>query len=315
MTVAFITGVTGQDGTYLARQLLAEGVDVHGLVRPDTAARVEPGVAVHEGDLRDSATLAAIIASLQPDEIYHLGGQSSVAASWEDPLATIGQTGVPTAALLQAVADDSPHSRFVFAASAEIFGHADAPQNELTPVAPVSPYGAAKALGHFLVAGYRERGIHASSCILYNHESPLRPERFVTRKITAAAARISRGKQETVSLGNLDVARDWAWAPDVVDALRRAATHAEPGDYVVGTGVLHTVRDFVIAAFSAAGIEGWKDHVVIDQAFVRAVDPSVQLADSAKAQAVLGWHPTVEFTELVSRMVRFDLGECDFPSP
>jgi GDPmannose 4,6-dehydratase len=311
MPIAFITGVTGQDGTYLARQLLAEGVEVHGLVRPNSGSAVEQGVIAHEGNLRDAAALRSIVETLRPDELYHLGGQSSVAASWEDPVGTIADTGAPTAALLHAVADHSPHTRFVFAASAEIFGYASAPQNELTPVAPVSPYGAAKALGYFLVSGYRERGLHASSCVLYNHESPLRPERFVTRKITAAAARISRGRQETVSLGNLDVSRDWAWAPDVVDALRRAAAHSSPGDYVVGTGKLHTVRDFVIAAFAAAGIDDWESHVVIDDAFVRAVDPSVQLADSEKACAVLGWSPTVDFAELVTRMVNADLTAVD----
>lgn len=311
MTVAFITGVTGQDGTYLSRALLAEGVEVHGLVRPASTAVVEPGVTVHGGDLRDSAALSELVARIRPDELYHLGGQTSVAASWDDPVAAIEQTGSPVAALLQAVARHSPGTRFVNAASSEIFGTASAPQSERTPISPVSPYGAAKALGHFLTASFRERGLHASSGILFNHESPLRPERFVTRKITAAAARISRGLQSTVTLGNLDASRDWGWAPDVVDALVRAARHPEPGDYVVGTGSLHTVRDFAAAAFSAAGIDDWLAHVEVDESLLRPVDPDVQRADSSKARAELGWAPSIGFEELVGRMVMADLEAID----
>jgi GDPmannose 4,6-dehydratase len=307
MPVALITGVTGQDGTYLSRALLRDGVEVHGIVRPESSRPVEPGVVVHEGDLRDDAALAALVATLRPDELYHLAGQSSVAESWADPVGTVLQTGVPTATLLHAVTLSSPHTRFVLASSAEIFGRAGAPQNELTPIAPVSPYGSAKALGHHLVAAFRERDVHASSCILYNHESPLRPEKFVTRKITMAAARIARGQQETLTLGNLDAARDWGWAPDVVDALRRAAGHPTPGDYVIGTGVLHTVRDFVVEAFAAAGMDDWESRVVVDESLLRPADPPTQRADSSKAHTELGWHPTVGFAELVDRMVENDM--------
>jgi GDPmannose 4,6-dehydratase len=192
----------------------------------------------------------------------------------------------------------------VQASSAEIFGHAaDAPQNEQTPIAPVSPYGVAKALGHFLVGTYRQRGLHASSVILYNHESPLRPPTFVTRKITQGAALIAQGLESTLSLGNLDVQRDWGWAPDYVEAMRLAASHDVAGDYVIGTGVSHSVRDFVEAAFRASGITDWERHVEIDPAFVRPADPALQLADSSLARTELGWSPTVDFDELVKRMV------------
>jgi len=307
MPIALITGITGQDGTYLSRALLADGVEVHGVVRPNSSRPVEPGVIVHQGDMLDDRMLTELVTGLQPDELYHLAGQTSVAASWADPVGTVRETGAPTAALLHAIAESSAHTRFVLASSAEIFGRAPAPQNESTPIAPLSPYGSAKALAHHLVGGYRERGVHASSCILYNHESPLRPERFVTRKITVAAARIACGLQDTITLGNLDAARDWGWAPDVVAALRLAAAHPEPGDYVIGTGELHTVREFAVEAFAAAGIDDGEDRVVIDETLLRPTDPPVQLADSTKARTKLGWHPTVNFTELVKRMVQHDL--------
>lgn len=311
MPIALITGITGQDGTYLSRALLADGVEVHGVVRPDSSRPVEPGVIVHAGNMLDDRMLTELVTGLQPDELYHLAGQTSVAASWADPVGTVRQTGAPAAALLHAIAESGAHTRFVLASSAEIFGRAPAPQNESTPIAPLSPYGSAKALAHHLVGGYRERGVHASSCILYNHESPLRPERFVTRKITLGAARIARGLQNSITLGNLDAARDWGWAPDVVAALRLAAAHPQPGDYVIGTGELHTVREFAAEAFAAAGIDGWEDRVVIDESLLRPVDPPVQLADSTKARTELGWRPTVSFTELVQRMVQNDLALMD----
>lgn len=307
MPLAFITGVTGQDGTYLSRALLEDGYEVHGLVRPESAGRVEDGVVSHTGDIRDGARLRALVAQLQPDELYHLAGQSSVGQSWDDPVGTVEQTGTPVAALLHAVAQSSPYTRFVNASSSEIFGDADAPQNEETPVRPVSPYGAAKALGHFLVASFRGRGLHASSCVLYNHESPLRPERFVTRKITMAVARIAAGLDDTVSLGNLEASRDWGWAPDYVEAMRRAARQPSPGDYVIGTGISHTIRDFVATAFSVIGIDDGESHVVTDPAMLRPVDPGTQRADSSRARDALGWEPTVDFAGIVERMVRADI--------
>lgn len=311
MSVAFVTGVSGQDGTYLARALLTEGFTVHGLVRPGSRSPVEPGVATHEIDVRDSSALAELVAELQPDELYHLAGQSSVGASWADPVGTVQQTGAPAAILLQAIAEHSRHTRFVAASSAEIFGTARAPQNESTPVSPVSPYGAAKALAHFLSTAYRGRGIHASSGILYNHESPLRDERFVTGKIAASVARIARGAQDRLVLGSLEVRRDWGWAPDVVDALQRMVRHASPDDYVIGTGVTHSVLDFALAAFSAAGIDDGESLIDVDPALVRPIDPGQQCADSAKAHAILGWRTTVPFADIVRRMVSARLSDLD----
>jgi GDPmannose 4,6-dehydratase len=204
--------------------------------------------------------------------------------------------------------EDGHHTRVVQASSAEIFGNPPvSPQNEATPVAPLSPYGVAKALGHHLVGVYRTRGLHASSVILYNHESPLRAETFVTRKITRAAARIARGLDSEVTLGTLDIERDWGWAPDYVEAMRLAAAHDTGGDYVIGTGASHTIRDFAVAAFAAAGIADWERHVIVDAGLVRPADPAQQLADSSKAREVLGWQPTVDFETLVRRMVEADL--------
>ncbi|MEX1078677.1 MAG: GDP-mannose 4,6-dehydratase [Homoserinimonas sp.] len=312
MPSALITGVSGQDGTYLSRTLLKRGYDVHGLVKPGDGAKTTAGVIVHRCDLRDAAELRRLTLELQPNEIYNLGGQSSVAASWDDPLGTLAASGTPVGALLDAAWElQESHRvapRVVQASSAEIFGNAaQSPQNETTPIAPVSPYGVAKALGHFLVGSYRQRGLHASSVILYNHESPLRPPTFVTRKITRAAARIAQGLDSTLRLGTLDVQRDWGWAPDYVEAMRLAAGHETGGDYVIGTGVSHSVRDFVETAFRAAGISDWEAHVEIDQTYLRPADPAVQLADSSRAREVLGWAPTVGFDELVQRMVAADL--------
>lgn len=314
MPVALVTGVTGQDGTYLARDLLARGFEVHGLVKPGdvTLGERSPGVIAHGGDLTDSTFLSELIARVEPDEVYNLAGQTSVAASWDDPVATALTTGTAVASMAQGCwllqERTGKPVRFVQASSAEIFGAAtQVPQDESTVISPVSPYGAAKAFGHFTVSAFRSRGLHASSCILYNHESPLRPPTFVTRKITAAAAKISLGLQDTLALGTLDVSRDWGWAPDYVRALQLAARHASAGDYVIGTGVEHTVRDFVMTAFAAAGVPDWEERVVLDPSFARPVDPPRQLADSSRARDVLGWIPEVGFDELVARMVTADL--------
>lgn len=304
MTNAFITGVTGQDGTYLARALMHDGVEVHGLVRPGSASLVEPGVVVHEADVRDSEALTEIIARLRPQELYHLAGQTSVGASWDDPVGTVKSTGEPAATILAALASHSSHTRFVNASSAEIFGVADAPQNERTPVSPVSPYGAAKALGHFLTASFRARGLHASSMILFNHESPLRGEQFVTGKIAASVARIRFGVQSEIVLGDLSAERDWGWAPDYVEAMRLAARQDTPDDFVIGTGVSHSIRDFVAAAFAEIGVTDWEKLVRTDPEFVRPADPATQRADSAKARRVLGWAPTREFPGIVAAMVK-----------
>lgn len=316
MPRALITGVTGQDGTYLSQLLLEQGYEVHGVVKPgDDGGRPPAGVELHPADLADAEALRRIVLGVEPDELYNFGGLTSVAGSWADPVTTVAVTGTPVATLLDAAF--VLHERglpiaVVQASSAEIFGSAaESPQNESTPIAPVSPYGAAKALGHFLVRAFRSRGLRASSAILYNHESPLRPETFVTRKITASAARIARGRQQTLSLGSLDVERDWGWAPDYVDALHRMTRQPTGGDFVIGTGEAHSVRDFVRTAFAAAGIDDWQAHVEIDPAFVRAADPAMQLADASKAARELGWRPTCTFDELVTRLVHADLAALD----
>lgn len=316
MPIAFVTGVTGQDGTYLVADLLDAGYEVHGMVKPgDSDHGLPPGVVVHRADLRDASHVASLVELVAPNAVFNLAGQTSVAASWADPVGTALTTGATVAAIADACwrLHDAGHPvRLLQASSAEMFGNAsEVPQNEATRIAPVSPYGAAKAFAHFVVGSYRARGLHASTCILYNHESPLRPEAFVTRKITAAAARIARGLQDVVTLGSLDSARDWGWAPDYVRAMQLALGHPVAADYVIGTGELHTVRDFVAAAFTAAGLADWSDHVELDPAFGRPADPPRQLADGTRARDVLGWAPTVRFEEIVARMVRHDLALLD----
>lgn len=317
MTTAFVTGVTGQDGTLLARRLLAEGVEVHGLVRNEddvTASRGErpSEVVVHVADLRDAAALSRIVADVAPDEIYNLAGISSVAYSWDHPVLTGEITGVGAVALFEAAwrAQESTGRavRVVQASSAEIFGLPDrSPQDEGTAIRPVSPYGAAKAYAHQMASVYRSRGLHVSACVLYNHESPLRPTSFVTRKITAAAAQIAVDGSGVLALGNLDARRDWGWADDYVDAMVRAARHAVADDFVVATGRTHSVAEFAAAAFARAGIEDWQPHVRVDPRFVRPVDASEIVGDARKAAAELDWRPTVAFEEVVGRMVDHDL--------
>ena len=317
MPTALITGIAGQDGGYLAERLVAEGCEVHGLVhdgdRNLEALRARcPSVTLHRGDLTDEVSLAAAVAAADPDEVYNFAGISSVAFSWERPVLTADVTALGAARLLEQVWCRQERTgrpvRFVQASSAEVFGDAEtSPQDESTPVRPNSPYGASKAFAHQLVGVYRGRGLHAVSAILYNHESPRRPATFVTRKITRTAARIARGLEHELVLGNLDARRDWGWAPDYVDAMVRAARHAEPDDYVVATGTAHSVRDFVAAAFERAGVADWEGRVRVDQAFVRPADAALQVGDATRARTRLGWVPTVGFSELVGRMVDADL--------
>jgi GDPmannose 4,6-dehydratase len=316
MPVAFITGVTGQDGGYLAEQLTAEGYEVHGLVRSGDASLAElvarsPSVLLHEGDLGDPAALADLVIDIAPDEVYNLGGLSSVALSWEQPLLAAQVSGVGAAGLLEAAwklqEKGSRAVRVVQASSAEMFGEPTvSPQDERTTIRPTSPYGAAKAFAQNMVAVYRARGLHAVSAILYNHESPRRPPQFVTRKITLAAAQIAEGKADSLSLGNLNARRDWGWAPEYVEAMVLAARHDVADDYVIATGVAHSVEEFVAAAFAAAGIAEWQPYVTIDPRFVRPVDATELVGDPARAQAVLGWQSLTPFEELVARMVDHD---------
>jgi GDPmannose 4,6-dehydratase len=318
VTTALITGITGQDGGYLTEALLAQGVQVHGLVHHEDAtaelfAAAHPEVELHPGDLADERALRALVATTDPDEIYNFAGISSVAFSWDQPALTGLLSGQAPVVLLDAAFELQERRgrtvAFVQASSAEIFGAAPhAPQDEATAVRPVSPYGAAKAYAHHMVAAFRSRGLAASSCILFNHESPRRPETFVTRKITAAAARIGLAGSGVITLGNLEARRDWGWAPDYVDAMVRAARYPGGGDFVIATGETHTVAEFAEAALRHAGVgDEWRRHVEVDEAFLRPNDAPLMVGDPAKARRELGWSPTVTFDEIVGRMVDHDL--------
>jgi len=318
MARALVTGITGQDGNYLAEQLAAEGTEVHGMVHDADPAGAEfrvrhPGVHLHAGDLADQAGLAQLVRDVEPDELYNLAGISSVAYSWEQPILTAELTGVAAAVLFEAALALQEHTGrrvvCVQASSSEIFGQAArSPQDETTPVRPVSPYGAAKAYAHHMAGVYRGKGLHVSGCILFNHESPRRPETFVTRKITAAAAKIAQDGGGTIRLGNLDARRDWGWAPDYVDAMVRAARHHTADDFVIATGTTHTVAEFAQAALRHAGVgDAWRDHVEVDQALLRPLDATVMVGDASKARRELGWRPTVGFAEIVGRMVDHDV--------
>ena len=310
MSVALVTGAKGQDGSYLVERLLAEGHEVHGLVRrEDLGGRLPDGLVVHELDLAARADdLAGLVDRVAPDELYNLGGISSVAHSWADPVLTARVSGLAAVVLLDAARRLQERRgrevRVLQPSSAEIFGEpTTSPQHEGTPIRPVSPYGAAKALAHHAAGLERTRSLFTASVILYNHESPRRPPTFVTRKITSTVAAIAAGRADRLTLGNLDARRDWGWAPDYVDAMVRAIRHDEPGDYVIATGEAHSVRDFVSAAFRHTGIDDWEGLVEVDPRFFRPADPSVLVGDASRARTRLGWAPTVTFDGLVAAMV------------
>ena len=308
MVVALITGITGQDGFYLANLLRGEGNEVWGLTRrgtlPPDLAFVRP---TPPGDMRDQASIERAIKVAAPDEIYHLAAQSSVAESWTDSTHTGEVTGLGTARLLDAVGQIAPKARIFLASSSEIFGLPEtAPQNESTPIRPVTPYGAAKAYSHHLASVYRRYGLYVAAGILYNHESPRRPESFVTRKITQGAVSIARGERSELRLGNLEARRDWGFAGDYVRAMRLMLRRPEPGDYVVATGETHSVRDFCEAAFARVGLD-YQAYVVSDPAYWRPAEPIPLVGDFSRAQNTLGWAPSVSFDELVNLLVAADL--------
>jgi GDPmannose 4,6-dehydratase len=316
--VVLVTGVNGQDGSYLADLLVAEGSQVHGLDRHSSDERGlpsgrNPAVTYHSGDLSDPALIPRLVDLIEPDEIYHLAGVSSVAFSWSEPLLTLEVTGMGAARVMEAAWDAQQRTgrpiRVLQASSSEIFGAPDrSPQDELTPLRPRSPYGAAKALAHQLVDVYRTRGLHAVAVILYNHESPRRPTDFVTRKITQAVAGIAGGSQEILELGDMSARRDWGWAPDYVDAMVRAIRHPVPSDYVIATGISHSVEDFVVCAFGHVGIGDWDRWVRSDPSLHRPTDTQALVGNPTRAHEILGWQPTVSFEEVVRRMVDADLG-------
>ena len=315
MPKALITGVTGQDGSYLAELLLDKGYEVVGVVRRTSHhsyERIEyllDRVEIVAADLLDQHSLTQVLQEAKPDEVYNLAAQSYVPTSWTQPVLTGEFTALGVTRILEAIRLAHPAARFYQASSSEMFGRvAETPQSETTTFYPRSPYGVAKVYGHWITVNYRESyGLYAVSGILFNHESPRRGIEFVTRKVTDGAARIKLGLARELRLGNLDARRDWGFAGDYVDAMWRMLQQPEPTDYVIGTGVTHSVRDLVEAAFSHVGLD-WQDHVVTDPRFIRPAEVDLLLADPARARAELGWTPTVDFRTLVGMMVDADLG-------
>lgn len=314
MPTALITGITGQDGSYLAELLLSKGYTVVGVVRRtshDSYERIGhllDKITIVPADLLDQHSLTMVVRDFKPDEVYNLAAQSFVPTSWNQPVLTGEFTALGVTRILEAIRLAHPEARFYQASSSEMFGKVtQSPQNESTPFYPRSPYGVAKVYGHWITVNYRESyGMYAVSGILFNHESPRRGLEFVTRKISDGVARIKLGLAKELKLGNLDAKRDWGFAGDYVDAMWRMLQQPNPDDYVVGTGVMHSVRDVVEIAFSHVGLD-WRDYVKIDPALIRPAEVDHLQADASKARRVLGWEPRVSFEELIVMMVEADL--------
>ena len=314
MKRALITGITGQDGSYLAELLLDRGYEVYGLVRRSSTLtferieHIQHRLTLLPGDLLDQNSLHEAIRTAKPEEIYNLAAQSFVQTSWNQPVLTGEFTALGVTRLLEAMRLLAPEARFYQASSSEMFGNAvEVPQKETTPFRPRSPYGVAKVYGHDIAVNYRESyGLYVVSGILFNHESPRRGLEFVTRKISDGVARIKLGKQQKLGLGNLDAERDWGYAGDYVQAMWRMLQLDEPDDFVIASGHTHSVRDFARLAFEVVGMN-WEDHVVIDPRFVRPAEINQLVGDCTKARETLGWKPTVSFQQLVEMMVRADL--------
>lgn len=329
MKTAFITGITGQDGSYLAELLLSKGYEVHGLIRRASTfntGRIDHlyrdphnGEAVklylHYGDMSNTGNLVDLIYQIKPDEVYHLAAQSHVRVSFDMPEYTGDITGLGAMRVLEAIRKSGIKARFYQASSSEMFGSAKPPQNEMTPFEPQSPYAAAKVYAYWVTRNYRQGyGMFASNGILFNHESPRRGETFVTRKITRALAAILSGKQKTLYLGNLDARRDWGYAPDYVAAMWKILQHDQPDDFVIGTGEAHSVREFLDEAFGYVGLD-WKEYVKIDPRYFRPTEVDYLLADATRAREILGWEPRVYFRDLVRIMVDADLELIGLESP
>lgn len=320
---ALLTGISGQDGSYLADHLLKLGYEVHGIVRRSSSfntARIDhiyhdphdQGVRMftHYGDLTDPLTLTRLVREIDPDEVYNLGAQSHVGVSFGVPEYTFDVTGAGTLRVLEAIRASGVDARIYQAGSSEMFGSTPPPQSEITPFHPRSPYAVAKLAAHWTAVNYREAyGMHISNGILFNHESPRRGETFVTRKITRAVARIRTGMQDVLYLGNLDARRDWGYAPDYVEAMQLILAHDTPGDWVVATGENHSVREFCERAFNCAGLGDFEQYVEIDPNYFRPAEVDNLLGDATKAREELGWSPKVGFEELVEIMVRADIDE------
>lgn len=318
MKKAFLTGASGMDGSHLADLLIKKGYEVHGLVRrsssPNTARLDHLGdqISLHYGDLSDSTSLCRLLTEISPDEIYHLGAMSHVKVSFSAPEYTADVTGTGTIRLLEALRVTGLHKqvRLYNAASSEMFGGRNCPAtgyNEESPLLPRSPYGCAKVFGFHATRNYREAyGIHASSGILFNHESPRRGHTFVTRKIARAVARIEAGLDTHVALGNLDARRDWGWSPDYCEAMWRMLQQDVPSDYVIATGRAHSVQEFCEAAFDYVG-QNWREYVVFDETLLRPSEVDVLIGDASKAKLRLGWEPTMTFYDLVEQMVKAEI--------
>jgi len=318
---ALITGITGQDGLYLSELLLSKGYEVYGLIRGQNNPKYElvektvPGVKLLTGDLTDFSSLIRALDISQPDEVYNLGAISFVAYSWENAQLTSDVTGKGVLNILEATrlwaGDDLGKVRFYQASSSEMFGKVqEVPQRESTLLWPRSPYGVAKVFGHYMTINYRESyGMHASSGILFNHESPRRGPEFVTRKVSQAVARISLGLQDDITMGNLDAKRDWGFAGDYVEAMWRMLQQDEADDYVVATGETHAIRELLDIAFDEVGVQDWEHLVKQDPRFMRPAEVDLLIGDPSKAREKLGWTPTVGFEELVRMMVRNDVAE------
>jgi GDPmannose 4,6-dehydratase len=319
MPRALITGITGQDGLYLSELLLSKGYEVHGIIRGQNNPKRElveeivPDVVLHTGDLTDLSSLLRAMAEAEPDEFYNLGAVSFVAYSWENARVTTEVTGNGVLNALEAVrlysGADPAKVRFYQASSSEMFGKVqEVPQREKTLLWPRSPYGVAKVYGHYMTINYRESyGMHASSGILFNHESPRRGPEFVTRKVSMAVAAIALGLQDTLTMGNLDAKRDWGFAGDYVEGMWRMLQQPEADDYVLSTGETHSIRELLDAAFARVGIDDWSGHVKQDPRFMRPAEVDMLVGDASKARERLGWKPTVAFHELVEMMVDNDL--------
>ncbi len=314
MKTALITGITGQDGTYLAEHLISLGYEVHGLIRgqnnpkAEAVQRLIPSLELIEGDLLDQSSLIAAVEVTQPDEVYNLGAISFVPVSWRQPVLTSEITGLGVTRLLEAIRIVNRDIRFYQASSSEMFGKVrEVPQREATPFHPRSPYGVAKAFGHYTTVNYRESyDMFACSGILFNHESPRRGLEFVTRKTTNAAARIKLGKQQNLLMGDLSPKRDWGYAGDYVQAMHLMLQQDAPDDYVIGTGETHSVQELCAVAFAHVGLN-WEEYVGTDPRFLRPAEVNLLIADSTKAREELGWNPTVDFSGLVQMMVASDL--------
>jgi GDPmannose 4,6-dehydratase len=311
---ALVTGITGQDGSYMAEFLLEKGYEVHGMVRRRSSENFErltpirDRIHLHSGDLLDPQSMISVLREAKPDEIYNLAAMSFVPTSWSQPTLTAEFTGVGVTRLLEAIREVCPEVRFYQASSSEMFGKVqETPQSENTPFYPRSPYGVAKVYGHFITVNYRESyGLHASSGILFNHESPRRGLEFVTRKVTHLAAAIKLGLRDELPLGNLDARRDWGYTPDFVEAMWLMLQQDEPDDYVVGTGIAHSVRELVDIAFDQVGLDPEK-YVRVDPELFRPAEVDILLADPSKAKKVLGWEPRTDFDSLIRLMVDADL--------